>query len=73
MAWLMTAWLIGGPAPALRQVRGAGIACRVGVSRCRARPRAVVGLSRYHSRLVAAAAFTRNHLVRPTDHSAQEH
>jgi hypothetical protein len=50
----------------LRDVRGTDVACRSGgviVSVRGARPRAVPLLSRYHSRLLAAAAFAGNALI----------
>jgi hypothetical protein len=50
----------------LREVRGTDVACRSGgvlVSVRGARPRTVPVLSRYHSRLLAAAAFAGNGLV----------
>jgi hypothetical protein len=50
----------------LREVRGTDIACRSGgvlVSVRGARPRTVPVLSRYHARLLAAAAFAGNGLV----------
>jgi hypothetical protein len=50
----------------LREVRGTDVACRCGgviVSVRGARPRAVPVLARYHSRLLAAAAFAGNALV----------
>ena len=50
----------------LREVRGTDVACRSGgvvVSVRGARPRTVPVLSRYHSRLLAAAAFAGNALI----------
>jgi hypothetical protein len=50
----------------LREVRGTDVACRSGgvlVSVRGARPRTVPVLSRYHARLLAAAAFAGNGLV----------
>jgi hypothetical protein len=50
----------------LRDVRGTDVVCRSGgviVSVRGARPRRVPVLSRYHSRLLAAAAFARNALI----------
>jgi len=50
----------------LRDVRGTDVACRSGgviVSVRGARPRTVPVLSRYHSRLLAAAAFAGNALI----------
>ena len=54
----------------LREVRGTDVACRSGgviVAVRGARPRAVPLLSRYHSRLLAAAAFAGNALIRALD------